>query len=209
MNYTIIEKEFLVVIYAIKKFRHYITGYPLFLYTDHSAIEYLAKKLITNGRVTCWLLLLQEFDITIRAQPGKHNLVADFLSQVPRTNVTVAVDDQFQDEHLFYVAVKMPWCGDVANYIVVGKLCKHFTPRERKLIFQRSTCFSWIGGYLFHIGSDMHICRCITEDEIYDILKSCPDGPCGGHFVDHRTGHKTLQMGYYWPTIFKDAKKFV
>ena len=29
------------------------------------------------------------------------------------------------------------------------------------------------------------------------------------NFADRRTGHKVLQMGYYWPTIFKDAKKYV
>ena len=55
----------------------------------------------------------------------------------------------------------------------------------------------------------MHIHKCIKEDRIYDILKAYHDGPCGGHFADHKTRHKILQMGYYWPMIFKDAKKFV
>ena len=55
----------------------------------------------------------------------------------------------------------------------------------------------------------MHIRRCIREDEIYDILRACHDEPYGGHFVDRITGHKVLQMGYYWPMIFKDAKKYV
>jgi len=35
LNYTVIEKEFLAVIYAINQFRHYITGYPTFVHTDH------------------------------------------------------------------------------------------------------------------------------------------------------------------------------
>ena len=58
LKYTVTEKEFLVVIYVINKFRHYITGYQVLLYTDHSAITYLANKPITNGRITRWLLLL-------------------------------------------------------------------------------------------------------------------------------------------------------
>lgn len=62
LNYTITEKEFLVVIYAINKFGHYITGYFVVLYTDHSAIKYIANKPITNDRVTRSLILLQEFD---------------------------------------------------------------------------------------------------------------------------------------------------
>lgn len=139
MNYTVTEKESQVVIYAINKFRHYITRYLVFLYTHHSVIKYLANKHITNGRVTRWLLFFQEFDIMIRDRPRKENLVADFLSLVPRTENTVAVEDQFPDEHLFVVAIKMLWYADVENYLVEGKFPKQLTPRERKLIVQCST----------------------------------------------------------------------
>jgi hypothetical protein len=76
LNYMVTEKEFLVVIHAINKFWHYITGYPIILHTDHAAIKYLMNKPITNGRVTRWLLLLQEYDITILNKPGKDNVVA-------------------------------------------------------------------------------------------------------------------------------------
>eukprot|EP00253_Pinus_taeda_P031239 PITA_31239 len=82
LNYTVTEKEFLVVVHAINKFRHYITGYETFIRTDHSAIRYLMKKPVTNGRVTIWLLLLQEFNITVLDRPGKQNTVADFLSRI-------------------------------------------------------------------------------------------------------------------------------
>jgi len=52
LNYTVTEKEFLVVVYAINKFRHYVTGYPTFIHTDHKTIKYLINKPITNARVT-------------------------------------------------------------------------------------------------------------------------------------------------------------
>ena len=71
LNYTVTEKEFLAIVYSINKFRHYITGYPTFVHTNHSAIKYLMNKPVTNARVTRWLLLLQEFDITIIDKPGK------------------------------------------------------------------------------------------------------------------------------------------
>jgi len=77
------------------------------------------------------------------------------------------------------------------------------------LIVQCSAQFTWISGYLFHTGDDLQIQRCVREDEIYDILKEGHDKPYGGDFVDHRTGHKILQMGYYWPSIFRDSKKYV
>ena len=82
LHYTATEKEFLAVIYAINKFRHYITGYSTFVHIYHSAIKYLMNKYITNARVTRWLLLLQEFDMTIIDRPGKENVVVDFLSRL-------------------------------------------------------------------------------------------------------------------------------
>eukprot|EP00253_Pinus_taeda_P028854 PITA_28854 len=127
---------------------------------------------------------IQEFNITIKDRLRKENLVAYFLSRIPKVNDPLAVDDQFLDEHLFVVTVKMPWYVDLANYLVVGKLSKHLTTRERKLIVEPSAWFSWIGGYLFHTGADMCICRCIHEDEIHDILKAFHDKPYGGHFID-------------------------
>jgi hypothetical protein len=208
LNYTVTEKEFLAVIYAINKFRHYITGYSTFVHTDHSAIKYLMNKPITNARVTRWLLLLQEFDITIVDRPGKENVVADFLSRLT-TNDDNPVDDSFPDEYLFAVSAHSPWYADIANYLVAGKLPPHLSYREKKNIIHQSARYSWIGGYLFQTGADQEIRRCVREDEVYDILKACHDGPCGGHFADKRTAHKILRMGYYWPSIFKDAKKYV
>ena len=38
----------------------------------------------------------------------KGNLVADFLSHVPRADDIVVVEDQFPNEHLFDVIVKTP-----------------------------------------------------------------------------------------------------
>jgi hypothetical protein len=58
LNYILTEKEFLAMVYVINKFRHYITGYEVFIHTHHSTIKYLMKKPIANGRIARWLLLL-------------------------------------------------------------------------------------------------------------------------------------------------------
>ena len=54
LNYTTTEKEILAVIHSVNKFQHYITGYEVFVYIDHSSIHYLMNKPITHGRVTRW-----------------------------------------------------------------------------------------------------------------------------------------------------------
>jgi len=58
------------------------------------------------------------------------------------------------------------------------------------------------------MGPDLMIRRCIKEDEVSEILKACHDEPCGGHFADKRTAYKILSLGYYWPSIFNDAKEY-
>jgi hypothetical protein len=126
LNYTVTEKEFLAVIYAINKFRHYITGYSNFFHTDHSTIKYLMNKSVTNARVTRWLLLLQEFDITIVDRPGKENVVVDFLYRLKPDDNT-PVDDSFHDEYLFAVSAHSPWYADIVNYLVAGKLPPHLS----------------------------------------------------------------------------------
>lgn len=76
------EKELLPIVHSLNKFRHYITGYQIFLHTDHAAIKYLMKKLDVNVRIIRCLLLLQQFDLTIIDKPGTENVVADFLSRL-------------------------------------------------------------------------------------------------------------------------------
>ena len=51
LNYTIIEKEILAIVYALKKFKNYVIGYPIFVHTDHSAINYLMKKTYCNREI--------------------------------------------------------------------------------------------------------------------------------------------------------------
>jgi hypothetical protein len=41
MNYATMEKELLVVVFVIKKFRSYLVGTKVIVYTDHAALKYL------------------------------------------------------------------------------------------------------------------------------------------------------------------------
>ena len=52
LNYTVTEKEFLVVLHAIKKCQQYITEYQVFVHIEHAAIQFLMNKHVNNGRVT-------------------------------------------------------------------------------------------------------------------------------------------------------------
>ena len=42
-----------------------------------------------------------------------------------------------------------------------------------------------------------------------NILNHCHTFPCWGHFGGQTTATKVLQLGFYWPSLFKDAHLFV
>ena len=44
LNYTTTEKELLAVVFALEKFRPYILGSKIIVYTDHAALKYLLSK---------------------------------------------------------------------------------------------------------------------------------------------------------------------
>jgi len=74
------------------------------------------NKLITNGRITRWILLLQEFNITILDRRGKENAVVDFLSWMQNDNNDTLVVDNFPDKYFFAVSTKTPWFANIDNY---------------------------------------------------------------------------------------------
>ncbi|GJW28572.1 reverse transcriptase domain-containing protein [Tanacetum coccineum] len=71
IHYTTTEKEMLAVVYAFEKFRPYLVLSKSVVYTDHSALKYLMNKQDAKPRLLWWVLLLQEFDITIRDKKRK------------------------------------------------------------------------------------------------------------------------------------------
>nr|GEV73189.1 reverse transcriptase domain-containing protein [Tanacetum cinerariifolium] len=82
IHYTAIEKEMIAVAYAFEKFRPYLVLSKIIVYTDHSALKYLLNKQDAKPRLLRWVLLLQEFDITIPDKKGSKNLAADHLSRL-------------------------------------------------------------------------------------------------------------------------------
>jgi hypothetical protein len=78
------------------------------------------------------------------------------------------------------------------NYLATRKLLSHLSPHEKRKIITQSANYSWVGHDLFCTSPDLIIRRCVREEEVPEIMQSCHDGPCGGHFFDKHTTYKVL-----------------
>jgi len=87
LNYAVIEKECLAIVWGIEKFDPYLYGKTFVLETDHQPLQHLDRAKIANGRLTRWALRLQKYSFNIRVIPGKENVGADYLSRASETDV--------------------------------------------------------------------------------------------------------------------------
>ncbi|KAH9658012.1 hypothetical protein KPL70_023319 [Citrus sinensis] len=123
MNCTATEKELLAVIFALDKFRSYLIGSSTIVYSDHAAVRYLMSKQDAKPRLIRWILLLQEFNLTIKDKKGAENVVADHLSRLTNESSidTTPINDSFPDEFLFSIN-KMPWYVNIVNYLATSEM---------------------------------------------------------------------------------------
>ena len=132
-NYTTTEKEFLAIVFALEKFRSYIVGSPVTIFTDHAALKYLLSKQDSKPRLTRWILLCQEFNLTIKDKKGVESVVADHLSRLvlETTSEGLPIGDAFLDEQLFAL-VHYPWYADIVNYLVTGQIPSQWTSQQKR-----------------------------------------------------------------------------
>ena len=80
-NWATIVKEAYAVLWALQKFRHWIFGRPVTVYSDHNPLTFLTETTPKSAKLMRWALALQEYDITFRYCKGILNVAADCLSR--------------------------------------------------------------------------------------------------------------------------------
>ncbi|RDX60335.1 Retrovirus-related Pol polyprotein, partial [Mucuna pruriens] len=208
-NYTTTEKELLAIVFALDKFRSYLLGSKIVVFSDHAALRYLLKKSDAKPRLIRWMLLLQEFDLEIRDKKGAENSIADHLSRIGNESEPMPIRDEFPDEQLLHIKTATPWFADICNFVATSQYPPEASRPYKEKIRSDAKYYVWDDPYLWRLCSDKIIRRCIPDTEINSVLQFCHSAPGGGHYGSSRTARKVLDCGLYWPSIFRDAHQFV
>ncbi|RDY02042.1 Retrovirus-related Pol polyprotein, partial [Mucuna pruriens] len=195
-NYTTTEKELLAIVFALDKFRSYLLGSKIVVFSDHAALRYLLKKPDAKPRL-------------IRDKKGAENSVADHLSRIENESEPMPIRDEFPDEQLLHIKTATSWFADICNFMATSQYPLEASRPYKEKIRSDAKYYVWDDPYLWRFCSDKIIHRCIPDTEINSVLQFCHLAPGGGHYGSSRTARKVLDCGLYWPSIFRDAHQFV
>ena len=79
-RWDMFKKEAYAIFCGVKHFSYYLRGKPLVLETDHRNLLWIEKS--EAAIVVRWRIYMQQFILWMRHIPGRHNIVADWMSRM-------------------------------------------------------------------------------------------------------------------------------
>jgi hypothetical protein len=116
--------------------------------------------------------------------------------------------DKMRDDHLYRVLDKDTWMIDIIREIRKMPLDHLDKNSQRKIIFESKKYF-WDAPYLFKLGNDGVMRRCVPRKERLEILRKCHAAEYGGNNSHFRTQAKVWSSGFYWPEMHEYTKRYV
>src|SRR3954464_6257037 len=112
VNWTIYEKELFAIVYALRKWEHYVlSNIPVTIVTDNNAVTHIQKQDKITPKQARWLSYMAMFNYTIAHRPGAENKVADAISRKDIFGISI-IDNQHWIEQLRQLTKKitlLPW----------------------------------------------------------------------------------------------------
>nr|GFC16601.1 reverse transcriptase domain-containing protein [Tanacetum cinerariifolium] len=119
------------------------------------------------------VLLLQEFDISVRDKKGAENLAANHLSRLENPYQSVLdkkeINETFHLETLnmisFHGDSSTPWFANFANYHAGNFVVKGMSSQQKNKFFKDMKHYFWDDPFLFKVCADQVIWRCVHGQE--------------------------------------------
>ena len=218
-QYSVIQKECLAIVFAMKQFRHYLLGRSFELLTDHAPLQWLSSQKM-EGLLCRWALAMQEFDFVIKYRKGAQNGNADALSRNIACSPTVTTAaTQFAADPIKQDIQKAQQADPTLQIVYEAKQKSNSRPtsrrwhqsplsRYRKLWPQLSLrdgvlCRKYIPQPLGSMVTVPVLPQCLQGDALY----RCHDAPSAGHQGFRKT-LENLRNKAYWVHMVSDAESY-
>uniref|UniRef100_A0A2N9FFM0 RNA-directed DNA polymerase n=1 Tax=Fagus sylvatica TaxID=28930 RepID=A0A2N9FFM0_FAGSY len=113
----------------------------------------------------------------------------------------------YSNEEVCATFVSTDWRTPFLEYLLEGILPSN--PKDVYRLKRLALRYFVEGGILFRKGFHGEPLRCLSLSESQMVMKETHAGECGEHQGKKRLYQCLLTLGYYWPTMKKDAADFV
>ena len=175
--------------------------------------DYEAKEERMRKYSKIFQRLSQHFDCLDFAQiPRAKNSEADFLTRLALSDdynatselcIEIRGQQSIEGEQVLKMKKQDEWMTPIICYLKEGWLPEDKV--EARKIQIRATRFVIIDDVLFKRGYSLPYLRCANSEEAHYVLREIHEGVYGNHTGARSLAGKALRVGYYWPTLQKDA----
>jgi hypothetical protein len=163
---SIYEKEFLAVIMAVEKWRHYLQWQEFTIVTDHKSMAYLNEQNLHSDMQRKAMTRLMGLQFKIVYRQGKDNVAVDALSRVAHLMAVQAVS-----------TVQPTWIQEVLNSYATN-------PQAKQLLSRLAVSSPDEAGYSLEQGLIKHkgnIWICQNSALQTKLIVAFHSSPLGGH----------------------------
>ncbi|KAL2253797.1 UNVERIFIED_CONTAM: Retrovirus-related Pol polyprotein from transposon [Sesamum indicum] len=190
------EKEFLALLLAVTRWRHYLLGNHFIIRTDQKSLKHILDQRIDSVLQQKGVTKLFGLSYEVQYKKGKENKAADALSRR---------DSQEDTSQTHAISTHIPlWIQEVQESYEGNTLFQ--TILQSKVIDSTSfPDYSYESGVLKKGGK---ICVGSHGGIRERILKALHDSALGGHSGIHGT-YQRIKLLFYWPTMKTDVQEWV
>lgn len=182
-SYPATARELLGMMFALRKFHHYLFGREFIMYTDHDALTSMFTKKELSHHVKDWLDTILQYDFEVRHRPGVKMVLSDALSRIFDD-----LDDARVRQEL--ATVSSPLAIRAMRVAVpTDELTKHADKELREFIAERL------------------LKTLVTDQAERDrILRTAH---ADGHFGAEELYKQVWRGGFYWPGLRQQCREVV
>lgn len=192
-NLSIYEKEFLALIMAVDKWRHYLERQEFVIQTDHKSLAYLTEQNLHSDMQRKAMTRLMGLHFKIVYRKGKENLAADALSRVGHLMALQAAS-----------AVQPAWIQEVLNSYTTDIQAQQL--KQRLAIHSPDEQgYSLDKGLIWHKGKIWIGNNSTLQTKL---IAACHSSALGGH-SGIAASYSRLKKYFAWKGIKQDVENFV
>jgi hypothetical protein len=198
LQFSPVEKLALAAVTVIQRFHHYIMLRTTTVIADSNPMYHILTLQVLGGKYLKWIVILQEFDLEFAKSKAKKSLVfTKLICDLPHTDENVEPIDSLLDESSFLVITSDPLYGNILLYLQTQRFQPGISRDERRRIRHHSKHYLIIGDTLYLHDIDIILRRCLTHQEVEQVLNDCHLRACGSHLSGMAIAQFFLRVDYF------------